>query len=285
MSAGKITMNNKNDPTYEAIFDNLIQEVFGFSFSPWFKRGLWSDNYESHSITENGKMLSNVCIFKSELVVGGKKIRANQFGAIATRKTERGKGLSRRLMEHVLSLYPDTPAYLAANPSVIDFYPRFGFRQLQLHKPEIAAKIYNSPAKAVKYTLETPALAAALSSRGFHSQSLDCLNAHSIQVFHLLMEYGDDIYFLPSINAVAIAQQYGNRLFLADVITTEPVSFESLARELPFTNIETVEFGFNPDWLGITPEWIAADTSEEPFFIWGEWNLPEKCRFPAMSET
>jgi hypothetical protein len=77
--------------------------------------------------------------------------RAHQFGAVATRKRERGKGLSRLLMDHILSLYPDIPAFLYANPSVINYYPRFGFRQAPMFRPGIAVAINNSFDKAVKY--------------------------------------------------------------------------------------------------------------------------------------
>jgi len=281
----RITVNKGSNPEYEAMFDNLIQETFGFSFSPWFALKLWDERYESYSIIENGKMLSNVCIYKSEMIVLGETVRANQFGAIATRKSARGRGLARLLMEHVLSLYPDTLAYLAANSSVIDFYPRFGFKQIQIYKPEIAAKINNDSDKAVKYKLNDPTFMSLLNARGDHSKMLDCINAQPIQMFHLIMEYADDIYYLPSLDVVVIAEQDGNRLFLADVIAKKPVAFELLKQALPFEGIETVAFGFCPDWLDVTPTWTPLSMKEEPFFIRGDWRLPENYRFPAMSET
>ena len=280
-----ITVSTSNNPKYEAMFDDLIKEVFGFSFSPWFEEELWDERYESYSIIENGKMLSNVCIFKTEMIVSGKTVKANQFGAVATRESERGRGLSRLLMEHILSLYPNTLAYLSANPSVIDFYPGFGFKQVQTYKPEIAAKINNDPAKAIQYELDDPAFINALNNRVCYSKIIDCLNTQSIQMFHLIMEYEDDIYFLPNLDVFVIAQQKGSRLFLADVIAKNPLALDELIRELPFENISAIEFGFCPDWLGITPQWVSASMEAEPFFIKGGWNLPENYRFPVMSET
>ena len=99
------------------------------------------------------------------------------------------------------------------------------------------------------------------------------------------MEYGEDIYFLPELDVVAIAQQDGNRLFLADVIAKKPISFDQLKRSLPFEGIATVEFGFCPDWLGVEPMWISQNMNDEPFFIKGNWNLPKNFRFPVMSDT
>jgi len=281
----KISFNNRNNPEYETMFDNLIQEVFGFSFAPWFQRKLWDEQYESYSIIENGKMLSNICIYKAEMVVQGKTVPTIRLGAVATRKNARGKGLSRALVEHILSLYPNTLALLTANPSVIDFYPRFGFKQVPAYRAEIAAAINNNPATAVKYELDVPDFMSLVYGRSCYSKIADCINTQSVQMFHLLMEYADDIYFLPNLDVAVIAQQDKNRLFLADVIAKKPVAFELLKQELPFANIEVVEFGFTPDWLGVTPTWVPVCMNDEPFFIRGEWNLPVNYRFPVMSET
>jgi len=281
----EISFNNRCNPEYETLFDNLIQEVFGFSFSQWLERKLWDENYESYSVIENGRMLSNVNIYKADMIVQGKTVQTNRFGAIATRKDSRGKGLSRALIEHILSLYPDTPALLTANPSVLDFYPLFGFKQTQTYKPEVAVTINNDPKKAVKCKLDDQIFMNLLYSRSCYSKIIDCVNTQSVQIFHLLMEYTDDIYYLPKHDVAVIAKNDGNRLFLVDIIARKPISFELLKHELPFANIEVVEFGFSPDWLDVTPTWTPLNMNDDPFFIRGEWNLPENYRFPAMSET
>jgi len=280
-----ITISNQNNTIYEAMFDDLIQEVFGFSFAPWFERKLWDNNYESHSIIKGGKMLSNVCVFKSELLINGEKMPAIQLGAVATCKDARGKGLSRHLIQHVLSLYPDTLAYLFANPSVINFYPQFGFRQAQTCKPEISVVINSDHTTAIKCGLDDVILQKAIYNRSIYSNLVDCTNSQSIQMFHLLMLYSNDIYYLPNCKAVVIAAQKGNRLFVADVIAGQLLTFDDLAAELPFTGIHAVEFGFCPDWLGVSPTWKPADMKTDPFFIKGEWKLPEKFCFPLTSTT
>jgi len=292
-------MYNKNDPTYEAMFDALIQEVFGFSFQPWLEYELWDENYESYSIIENDRMLSNVCIFKSQLLVRGATVDAMQFGAVATAKSARGKGLSRLLMEHVLQLYPNRLAYLAANPSVVDFYPKFGFRQVQTytpsimatgndeqHSPVIAGLTRNLQAESyIKLDIDDAIIPQALQTRGAFSNLVDCTNSASIQMFHLIMQYPDAIYHLPHSNAIVIAQQTGNTLFLADVISQNKITLDEILAQLPFTGISTIKFGFCPDWLSVTPTWTPTDMARDPFFIRGNWNLPEHFRFPATSET
>ncbi len=281
----QVTMKCQNDPAYERLFDNLIQEVFGFSFKTWFERQLWNEYYESYAIIDQGSMLANVCIYKTDMLLGGKPFRAHQFGAVATRKSARGKGLSRLLMAHVLAKYPDTPAFLAANPSVIDFYPQFGFCRVQTHKPFISADLDQAPHDIYKLNPDDDRVKNAIKTRRCYSQVLDSINTQSIQMFHLLMDYSDHLFYLPGCGAIVIAEQEDNRLFIADVISSKPVAFEQIKLELPFTGVKQIEFGFCPDWLGIAPEWELVNTDEQPYFILGNWQLPGKFRFPAMSET
>jgi len=295
-----ITKSNKNDPAYEAMFDALIQEVFGFSFQPWLEYELWDENYESYSIIENGRMLSNVCIFKSELLVRGEAVSAMQIGAVATTKSARGKGLSRLLMEHILQLYPNRLAYLSANPSVIDFYPKFGFRQVQTYTPTlrhceersnpeckswIASQARNDRAVACKLDIDDAIIPHALQTRNTFSNLVDCKNAASIQMFHLIMQHHDNIYHLPHANALVVARQTNNKLYIADVISQNKLTLSDILPHLPFTDIETIQFGFCPDHLSVTPTWTPTNKTNDPFFIRGNWNLPEHFRFPATSET
>ena len=281
----KITFNNTSNTAYEAMFNDLIQEVFGFSFAPWFECKPWDNNYESYSVIEDSQMLSNVCIFKSELLINGEKTPAIQFGAVATRKSARGRGLSRYLMAHVLSLYPNTPAYLFANAGVVNFYPKFGFHQVQTYNPEIQATINNASITAVKCNLDDAILQNAISNRNTYSNLVDCTNSQSIQMFHLMMSYANDIYYLPHSKVIVIATKKGDRLFIADIIAQQPLTFDTLAAELPFTGIHTIAFGFNPDWLGISPTWKPTNMKTDPFFIKGDWKLPEKFCIPITSTT
>ena len=279
-----VSVNRGNDPTYTAVFDDLIKEVFGFSFEPWLARNLWDDRYESHSIIENGKMLANVCIFKTDMIICGQQVRAHQLGAVATRAGERGKGFSRLLMNHVLDEYPETPAFLGANPSVIEFYPRFGFLPVQTYRPMINVAINNSANTGFKCTPDDEHVRKALYGKRIYSNLVDSVNTQTVEMCQMLTndKYRDSIYYLPGCGAVIVARHVDGTLFLSDVVSRRPLTFDELIKELPFSGITFVEFGFCPDWLGIIPRWEPLD---ELYFIRGEWSLPGKFRFPVMSET
>jgi GNAT superfamily N-acetyltransferase len=281
----KITMNNGNDPAYTAMFEELIREVFHFSFAPWLAENLWDDKYESYSVIESGVMLANVCIYKTDMLVNGKPIHAHQFGGVATRPGERGKGLARLLMNHILKKYPSTPAFLGANDSVADFYQQFGFRRVQTYTPIIDILINNKIINnGLKCHANNKIVRKALYGKQVYSNLVDSINTQSVKICQQLTNpaYMNHIYFLPDCGALIIARQKGEVLFLSDAISPHPLSFDELAKQLPFSGVTRVEFGFCPDWLGVKPRW---EPSDELYFIRGEWDLPKYFRFPALSET
>ncbi|MCL1786888.1 MAG: hypothetical protein FWG38_02775, partial [Defluviitaleaceae bacterium] len=93
------------------------------------------------------------------------------------------------------------------------------------------------------------------------------------------------IYYLPPCQAVVVATQKDDRLFVADVLSQRPITFEQLAAALPFAGVRTVAFGFSPDWLGVTPTWTPNNMQTDPFFVRGDCALPEKFCFPTTSTT
>lgn len=113
--------------------DDLTAEAFGFTFAAWRAQGWWAAagaDYTGYGVFENGRLSAYAAAYRLDLLVHGRPFEAVQVGAVATRKTRHGAGLSRAVLEHILALWPDTPTFLCANDSVLDFYPRFGFRPL-----------------------------------------------------------------------------------------------------------------------------------------------------------
>jgi len=281
----KISVSTKNDETYEALFDDLIQEVFNFSFAPWFALKLWDKRYESYSIIQSGKMLSNACIYKSALLVQGETVSALQFGAVATRPEERKKGYAKEIMECILDIYQDEPCFLAANHTVSKFYQQFGFRQIRTYRPIVDVEINNLTGRAVQCAPDEDLVIRALENKRICSFELDIINTQSVKMFHLLLNYANSIYYLPTNKVVVIAKQQKDKLFIADIIAHETLLFKDLLWELPFNGVKYVEFGFCPDWLKVNPHWEEENLIKNPFFVRGEWSLPPRFRFPVLSET
>lgn len=279
-----IVMHNQFEPRYAEMLNARMMEAFGFSFGPWFERGQWDARYECYSILDEQAVLSNAGVFKNHMIVQGRAFDALQIGAVATRPDMRNRGLCRQIMEHVIERYPDTPMFLHAAPTAVELYPKFGFRRVQEWAAHVPVTLDNA-IEPMPLKLGDEVLTRSIMQRGAHSDALDILGADSLIVFHLLMDADWVPYHIPTLDAVVLAEQTGDRLFLADVIAPERIDFDVLLRHLPFRGVRQIEFGFCPDWLGVSPEWRALCGDAHPVFVRGEWDLLANWRIPVTSVT
>ena len=113
-------------------FEASVFTAGGRTFPTWGARGGWGAGYSVFAVVVDNQIISTVGRAAMRYVITGKMRNGYQLGAVATHADHRKRGLARLLMNKVLSELdaPDQPVILFANPSVLDFYPRFGFRRL-----------------------------------------------------------------------------------------------------------------------------------------------------------
>jgi GNAT superfamily N-acetyltransferase len=119
----------RDDKALRDSFNALAEQTFGLNFEGWYQNGFWKDNYDPHSIVIDGEVVSNVSVNRTDLMIGGRRYRILQLGTVMTAEHSRGKGYGRAIMEYIEKEYADVDGiYLFANDTVVDYYPRFGFR-------------------------------------------------------------------------------------------------------------------------------------------------------------
>jgi predicted N-acetyltransferase YhbS len=145
-----------------ARLDDLLREAFELSLAGWRARGHWTADYTCHALVEDGEVLASAGVYRMEMLVRGKKQVWLQLGAVATRKARRGEGLCRRVLDDIFDCYsrrcPGAPFFLFANDSVLDFYPRFGFRRLPDLQPRLACRLDNPPGAMRRLAVDDPAV-------------------------------------------------------------------------------------------------------------------------------
>jgi len=143
-----ISFCNSNDKHYQELLNELMKQIF-LDFQFWYDLNLWDANYESYSIIQDDKLVSNICVFKANIVFNGKRFSALSVGAVATKNEYRKKGYSRLIMQYIIDKYPNVPMYLSANETVVDFYPKFGFERIYEKLP-VAKYVINNDVKPAK---------------------------------------------------------------------------------------------------------------------------------------
>ena len=124
----KIIKNYRNDDALRSSFNALAEATFGLNFENWYRNGFWGDNYVPYSVLEDGKIVANVSVNRTDMVIGGARKRLYQLGTVMTAEGYRNRGYIRAIMEEVEKDIADADGvYLFANDSVTAFYPKFGF--------------------------------------------------------------------------------------------------------------------------------------------------------------
>ena len=278
----QILFCNGNDKKYERLLNNLLKPIF-LDFQFWYDLNLWDSSYESYSILENDEIVSNVCVFKTNVLLNCKQYQALSIGAVATKSEYRGKGYSRLIMEHIINKYPNVPMYLSANETVIDFYPRFGFERVFEKLPTAQFKIH-SEVEPRKISFDNPKIWDYVYKRKNHSSKLDCLNTASVNMFHIHLGYLKDcIYYIPELDTIIIATQKETVLKIIGVFSLRDVTFENLAKYLPFKDVSIIEFGFTPYWNDLEFEMTPYET--DPLFVKGVKCELGDFKFPELSIT
>jgi len=273
---------NGNDKVYQHKLNHLLRNVF-FDFQFWYDLGLWDENYESYAMEDNVQIVSNICVYKTQLLADGRVCPALSIGAVATDAAYRSQGLSRTLMERILEKYKDRSMYLFANETVLEFYPRFGFERIRERLPVAEYAIDNDIAPC-KLRFDSELVRQHVYNRQNHSQTLDCLNTASINLFHIFAGHlKEHIYHIPALETVVIAAQNEETLKISAVFSLRPVSFAELARQLPVHGVRKIEWGFMPCWEDLVYDMVDAEG--DPFFVRGLRDMLCGRKFPELAAT
>lgn len=272
-------------------FFSHVGSVFqGVDFRRWGALGGWTEDYEVFALAAGTRILASIGRTRMRLLIGGQEVTGYQLGAVSTREERRGEGLSRRLMEAVLADldHPDQPVILFANPRVLDFYPRFGFRPVEQHLFAASVDIAPAAVPAPLLDLERPADRARLAAIAGRSEPVNRRFAArdylSILLWHLC-DRPMRAHHLEAFGAVAVVSEADGRLTLHDLQAPRPFPLAEVLPRLATAQVREVAFGFDPGpwWLGATP---SGPDPQSYLFVRGRPAPgPGPLRFPDLAQT
>lgn len=237
-------------------FNRLAGQVFGLDFEKWYQNGFWKSNYIPYSILEGDEVLANVSVSPMLFLENGEPKHYIQLGTVMTCKSCRKQGLIRQLIQEIQKDYDGKTDgwFLFANESVLDFYPKFGFRrsdEFEYGKDVII----DADATAVKVQIEEKdnLLRLRQSMRESCPQSSLWLENHEeLTMFYALDYMRKKIYFLPEYDAYVFAGFEKGQLYLHQIFAPEQVDVNRIAAAFG-REVKTLVLGFTPiDKQGFT---------------------------------
>lgn len=280
----------RENPSQRESFMQLAADIFGLSFHNWYKCGYWQDTYLPYTLFDHGKAVANVSVNRMETLTDGQPKRYIQLGTVMTAPAYRNRGLSRRLMEAVLSDWRTQcdGIYLYANDTVLDFYPKFGFFKAEEYS--FSKAIAPSPTPFVRLDMDKEENVRLLYS---YYEKGNPINARPmLQNFGLLMFYcggflKDCVYYSAALECIVIAEYEAQTMVCHEVFCNEKADMERILTAAAKPETRRIEFGFTPkDGSGCEQRRIGSD--DDQLFVWsGGENMFafESVRMPSLSHA
>ncbi len=218
-----IEINYRDNESLRYSFNELAGKVFGgLNFEGWYRNGFWKDNYIPYSVAADGKIVSNVSVNTCDMNDDGRIVKLIQLGTVMTDPDYRGRGYARMLIEKIIEDYENKVdgIYLFANDSVVDFYPKFGFRKSREFQFS----------KAVNNDAERTAQLVPMSEKRDWDKMVQILNKteqnakmymvsnSGLYMFYLSQFMQENTFYIADCDSYAIAEIESDTLILHAVI-------------------------------------------------------------------
>ena len=276
----------RDDKALRDSFNDLAEQPFGLNFEGWYQNGFWGENYAPHSVVIGGKVVSNVSVNRTDLVFGGRRYRILQLGTVMTDEAHRGKGYGRAIMAYIEREYADADGvYLFAIDTVVDYYPRFGFRPAVEYAYSKSVCL-TGVSEAEQIPMDGPEawarLAKAMEESTFR-EGCPMVENPGLIFFYVSQFMQDAVYHIPRLNAWVIAEPEDGDLTIHNIFADAAVTIEEVAEA--FGNVGEIRLGFAPERAD---GWTISQIREEDthFFVkgtvFGEFE-ERKLRIPSLS--
>ena len=286
----EVIKNYRNDKKLRDSFNQLAEAVFGLSFENWYQNGYWGDNYNPYSIIIDGKIVSNVSVNKTPMMVNGEKKMYIQLGTVMTYEEYRNRGYVRRIMEEVMKDYEDivNGMYLFANDSVCEFYPKFGFSQGKeyIYSREIHNAQEMKMEKVIMDSREKwEDIERVMNANTLRGQ-MDMVENNELIMFYVTQFMSEDVYYHEETDTYVIAEVDGQEAFIHSVFSSTVEDLD-VVFELLGADVKNISLGFTP----LNPEKYQIKELKEDdttFFVRGkdiEVFEEKKLRIPSLAHA
>jgi len=293
MTEFNIYKDYKHNDELRRSFNELATTVFGINFEKWYQKGYWNDRYIPYSYVDKGKVIANVSVNLLDFIVDGERKRAIQIGTVMTHPDYRNRGLSAKLMNHVLAEYENQYdiMYLFANQTVLDFYPKFGFQRA------------SEAQFSIEYTPSNPNVTGLKKLDGSNKNNLDfiykmaservpvsnkfgTINTEGISMFYSIYVFPDDTYYVEDEDAIVIFTSEDEQVDIFDIISRKEINLGNILSKITNTNTKKIIFHYTPDYPGIQTQ-SENFNGDDVLFVKTNGNntFPNQVKHPITSKA
>jgi len=237
-------------------FIQFLKSVHNLDLTLWNNLGYWDDNYRPFSYFQDGKLISNVCVYSLDMVVDGVRKKAAQISAVGTLPEFRGQGLSsdltRRAMEWAKQEHDSF--FLFADDEAVSFYRKRGFSALEESRFAYPLQpVAGKPgARKLNFSVKSDrekVYSLAVNRRAV-SDTLGVLS-EKLFLFHCLYFLSNYSYYIEALDLLISNKRKDDRIIVFDIVGKVIPEFSSIYPYIAETGDRYVEFMFIDDIMGM----------------------------------
>lgn len=278
-------------PAFFRFVNSIFPGARAKTWALWRDRGSWTNDYEVFAILDGGSVVSTIGRSRMNLVIDGKDRVGYQLGAVATLEPYRGRGLARQLMKWVIDDLDavDQPVILFANNSVLDFYPRFGFRRIPQRRSLATVALQPADVQAPCCNLSDASdrsRLATLCFRALPTQGrLTARDYYWLALWNLSCGPAT-VSWVPEFEAAVAWAVDNGRLVIHDVLATQPFDLSLIVPMLIARPVTEVELLIDPEDFWPTMDHPDFNDSGSALFARGAAAaINGPVQFPALAQT
>ena len=275
-----------DDPDAKASFERYAIAIFGLDFTTWKDRELWDDQYKPFSAFVDGECVASICVYPSQMKVGGKKTVGAQLLTVGTLPEYRRLGIQKVIWEQARTwiIKKCDFVFLFTDESTAGFYESLGLkRQPEFYNTMTCVKIQNetdNSFRKLNLDIETDyAIVERLSNeREMVSDRLG-FNTPKLLMFMFLYLYQNQTYYLENIDTLIVVEETGDRLRIHDIVAVRMPELSAIEGFLAHFNKSHVDFLFCTDRLGIDQP-AKSKVEDSLLFVSNDFELSGEFVFP-----
>ncbi|MEQ9365441.1 MAG: GNAT family N-acetyltransferase [Leptospirales bacterium] len=307
MNAPTLVADYREDPVLkQAFFEFTPRALYGASFVEWDRLGFWSPKYVPYSLVLNDpepRIIANVSISRMRVLLRDRPVRAIQFATVGTLPEFQRRGYADRLMRHVLETESYELCFLFGNESVVEFYPRFGFRRIRealffrgFEAAPGEARTNPEAPEARRLNLHDAAdlalFKSLLGTRAPITGRVGALDYEHILPFYAVYAFGEDLFYFEGEHpALIVAQNEGPIFNVYDIVCRpaglDPARIQRMLRGIAADGTREICYHFTPELIDPNAQARDFDDSDSPLFVRGDFPDAElrPFKFPALAQT
>lgn len=292
MSDYVIISDYMNNEKYRLSFNKLSMDIFAIDSEKWYKKNLYYNRCIFYSYLYEDEVIATISVNKMDLLVDGLKKTALQLSGIMTHPDHRNKGLSASLINHIIEKYENDydMIYIFAKDSVLNFYPKFGFKQITESAYELDVNQINRKETMIK-KLKTDdendcnTILRIIKNRQPVSKKLGVFN--DLWPLHIFCMYvhTDDMYYLENEDIIVIATREDGWLHIYDVLSLTPIDLDGIIENIVGPDDEKIEFHFVPESNKYNIHKFSKERPDEWLFVRSNNTSLNEILFPLTSQT